>query len=225
MKTSDLFNPNDILDLENALFSGSEQEVKYCLIQKSQKYFYISTTVHISNVLKRMRAMLFNTDLDVAAYNLQKTVRATNLADWTIVVFKNKNFDDHVIKHALHGYTQLHKASRYEVHGKENIKVYLLEHRRYGVQLYLSTAIELTDTQFNSRAKNALKTRSAHFKDKVLNATQKELYAKVNAAALHSGTGDWKIVEVDIPLLRKDDVPSFIRDCNKKFLDLSYRVY
>ena len=144
MDVRKLFNPSDLMDLESALFSSSQNEVKYCLIQKSQKYFYISTTVHVSNVIKRMRAMLFNTELDVAAYNLQKTVRATNLADWTIVVFKDKYFEDHLIKRALHGYTQLHKASRYEVHAKENIKVYLLEHRRYGVQTYMSSAIELT---------------------------------------------------------------------------------
>lgn len=224
MNAADFFKPADLLDLEKALFTESKEVMKYCLIQKSQKYFYIGTTVHVSNVIKRIRSVLFNVELDVVAHNLQKTVRATNLADWTIAVFKDPDFPDHYIRSKMQGYTELHKASRYEVHAMENIKVYLLEHRRYGVQTYMSSAIDLTETQFNSRARKMLRTRSEYFKDMDLIGKYKDLYADVAKAALHSGTGDWIIKEVSLPGVAMSDIPVWVRNKNELFLDLSYRV-
>ena len=224
MRATKYFKAKDLLDLESALFTDNHN-FKYCLIQESQKYFYIGESVHVANVFQRIRSVLMNNQLDLVAHNLQKTVRSTNLADWVIAVFKNPELDDSYIIKQLEGFTQLHKAKRYEVHGKENIKVFLVEHNRYRVQTYLSSAIDLTEGQFNSRAKRLMRLRSARFKDTILGANQQQQYLAVVNAALHSGTGDWIVTEVEVKPEVVGDISQWVRSRNEAFNDLFHREY
>lgn len=221
MRAQKYFDKKELLDLENALFSNA-QNFKYCLIQESQKYYYIGESVHVANVFQRIRSVLMNNQLDLVAHNLQKTVRSTNLADWVIAVFKNPDISDSYIINRLAGFTQLHKAKRYEVHGKENIRVFLVEHIRYKVQTYLSSAIDLNESQFNSRAKKSMKLRAARFKDIALKGKDLERYTAVANAALHSGTGEWIITEVTVKPEVVGDIPQWVRTRNEAFNDLSY---
>lgn len=222
MRATKYFKAKDLLDLEAALFTD-HHNFKYCLIQESQKYFYIGESVHVANVFQRIRSVLLNNQLDLVAHNLQKTVRSTNMADWVIAVFKNPDTPDGYIINQLPGFTQLHKAKRYEVHGKENIRVYLVEHKRYKVQTYLSSAVELTEGQFNSRAKKFMKLRAARFMDADLKGKELERYTSVANAALHSGTGEWIITEVDVKPEVVGDIPQWVRTKNEAFNNLAYR--
>lgn len=222
MRATKYFKAKDLLDLESALFTDFHK-FKYCLIQESQKYFYIGESVHVANVFQRIRSVLMNNQLDLVAHNLQKTVRSTNMSDWVIAVFKDPDLNDNYIKSQLAGFTQLHKAKRYEVHGKENIRVFLVEHIRYKVQTYLSSAVDLTEGQFNSRAKKFLKLRAARFKDADLKGKELERYTAVANAALHSGTGEWAIYEIEIDRSEIRDIPLYVRSRNEAFNNLSHR--
>lgn len=224
MRATKYFKAKDLLDLESALFTD-HHNFKYCLIQESQKYFYIGESVHVANVFQRIRSVLMNNHLDLVAHNLQKTVRSTNMADWVIAVFKNPELDDNYIIKQLEGFTQLHKAKRYEVHGKENIRVFLVEHKRYRVQTYLSSAIDLTEGQFNSRAKRLMRLRAARFKDANLKGKDLERYTLVANAALHSGTGDWIITEVEVKPEVIGDIPQWVRSKNEAFNGLYHREF
>lgn len=225
MKAEKYFHISQLKNIENALFDDSKEKIRYCLILDSQKFFYIGDSSHITNIVKRMRTTIMNLDSDQMAHNLKKTVRATSMSDWILALPEDDLTDATIVNQLLKkGFVQLHKAKRYEVHGVEDIKCYFLQHRRYKeAQLYMSSVVNLTESLANTRAKKVMRTRSSKYIDKKLTAREREVIISLQNAALHSGTGDWIIAEVEFPHgTSLEVIKNHARKSNEVYATLDY---
>lgn len=227
MRAAKYFPKNSLSSLEDVLFADSDttNKIKYCLIHETRKVYYIGTSTNIAGLVSRLRSSVLKAENILLAHHLQENAKTTNMSDWVIALF-SEELDDHEITKHLQGFERLEKASRYEVHPVEDAKLYLLEHKRYGAQVYISSSRELTASLANSRAKAALSRRTINYTydlDRMPSAL-KSVYIRVFHAAEHSSTGDWNIKEIPMLEHKGKAISRYVAELNERFLDLTFRV-
>lgn len=221
MDIHELFK-NDLISVEQALFS-LQNKIKYCLIQTSQKYYYISESNSIAGVISRIRSVARNDEVNATAYALQKTVRATNLADWRIIIFADVDLPDGYIEDKLRGYTRIHKAKRYEVHAKADAMGYYVRHSRTGVELYMTVAGDPDDGIINSRAKRLIRDRIKRHESRTnLKSAEKSALILLMRAAIHAARGEWSYTEIPLSDEDKQNPAGWTSAKNKRFENLLF---
>ena len=222
MRAYKYFKPEQILSLEEILFSSAKQTSDYLLVYEHRKEYYYGRSVNLAYVIARLRSSVLKCGYPVMAHHLQNKASTSQLSDWFIAPLRVRMTLSEV-ESILVGFKSIPRADRYEINPKENTKPYIAMHQKTGVAVCLCTAKEsMSDSDIITNAKRRAKRLSEFVKNNYFNNEQVNKYVQLMyKLGYHTANKEWTVHPV-LDVVGYNESLEYVRDFNDEvFEDLT----